>query len=195
MRVRTSTGIGFQWQGLFVALHEPLLDDRIVDIVKLAKRYFSYVMFCSNADFLTENVASELDGNIDFIGFTLYMNEPNRNKRAAWIRSLFNTTQLDIANSEVRMITHFSPLADIAQLSQKYSNNPCYNPQKRMIVNHRGEMLLCCDDLVGNFKLGTVFEHSISELWFSEEHQRYVTTLTNQGGRKCHSHCMSCPRQ
>jgi len=64
-----------------------------------------------------------------------------------------------------------------------------------MIVNHKGQQLLCCDDLIGNFNLGTIYEKSIEELWYSNTHQNYVLELLKSGGRKIHSHCLSCPRK
>jgi radical SAM protein with 4Fe4S-binding SPASM domain len=184
--------MGFRNHVCLSHYNEPLLDDRITDIAHLARHHFSYVMFCSNADFLTESLAKALDGNVDLIGFTLYMDDLT--KRSSWIQSLFKKTTLKISHGNDRMITHFSPIADVVKLSQNYKNNVCLLPRKRMIVNHKGEMLLCCDDLTGNFKLGTIYERSVKELWYSEEHQRYVNELAVSVGRKCHPHCMSCPR-
>jgi len=195
-----STKIGFRGEVCLSHYNEPLMDERIIEIAKMARKFqFSRVFMCSNGDFLTENLANELDNLMDDIGFTLYMNEPTRSKRDMWIRTLFKRSKIKIAHytdgEHDRMITHNSPLVDASSLAKKFSNNPCHHPQKRMIINHRGQMLLCCDDLVGNFDLGSIHESSIEELWYSEKHQDHVISLMNYGGRKINQHCLTCPRQ
>ena len=85
-------------------------------------------------------------------------------------------------------------LFPVKLLSERYAGNPCGEPIKRMIVNHRGDMLMCCDDMIGNFALGNVHEQSLEELWFSERHQDLLLALEQPGGRACHQHCLSCPR-
>lgn len=194
-----STKIGFRGEVCLSHYNEPLMDERIIEIAKMAKKFqFSRIFMCSNGDYLTEDLASELDNLMDDIGFTLYMNEPIRSKRDAWIRTLFKKSNIKVgyyADGEGHMITHYSSLVDANSLAKKYSNNPCHYPQKRMIINHKGQMLLCCDDLVGNFDLGSIHESSIEELWYSEKHQDHVISLMNYGGRKINQHCLTCPRQ
>lgn len=187
--------MGFKGEVCLSHYNEPLMDERIIDLAKETKKLgFSRVFMCSNGDFLTEEIAKGLDGVLDDIGFTLYMEDPQRAKRDTWIKSLFKKTKISVDHAQVRMITHNSPLVDVNSVTKKHQNNPCTLPQVRMIVNHRGQMLMCCDDLVGNFDLGTIHEKSIEQLWYDEKHQNYVIELTKAGGRSIHPHCMSCPR-
>ena len=142
---------------------------------------------------MTAAIAAELDGILDRLVVALYMDEPIKSERGRWIEQLFKTTTLQFTGG-VHVPTHFSPLFDVRALARQHGDHPCSEPQRRMIVNHRGDMLLCCDDLIGHFDLGNVRERSLEDLWFSERHQTLVRSLQQRGGRAIHSHCLSCPR-
>lgn len=187
--------MGFHGEVCLSHYNEPLMDERIIDLANTTRsRGFSRVFMCSNADFLTEELARQLDGVLNDIGITLYMDEPKRSERASWIKTLFTRTRVDMSPGAAPMITHFSPLIDIERLVRANADHPCHHPLVRMIVNHRGEMLMCCDDLTGHFDLGTIHESTLAELWYGERHQRLVQALQRTGGRSCHSHCRTCPR-
>ena len=64
----------------------------------------------------------------------------------------------------------------------------------RMIVDYRGEMLMCCDDIVGLFNLGNVRDHTVEELWNSPKHVEIMATLAVPGGREAYGYCRTCPR-
>ena len=113
-------------------------------------------------------------------------------KREREIRTLLRRTLLTFTDGG-HITTHFSPLYPVEELARSHAGHPCHEPIRRMIVNHRGEMLMCCDDLIGNFDLGNVKDHTIEELWFSEKHQDLVLALEKPGGRT-HPYCKSCPR-
>lgn len=186
--------MGFTGEVCLSHYNEPLMDERIVDIARYAKNLgFKRVFMCTNADFLTEELAAGLDGVLNDVGVTIYLDEPKFSKRWAWVKSLFKATRVDGGPAD-HMVTHYSPLTDTIQLSRTMSGRTCNRPLQRMIVNHKGQMLLCCDDMIGNFKLGTVHDNSIEELWYSDEHQRLVSSLLRPGGRSVHQHCLSCPR-
>lgn len=194
-----SIAMGFRGEVCLSHYNEPLMDERIVELARLvrSKNSFSRLFFCSNADFLTEELASNLDGLINDIGFSFYMDDPVRSKRVAWVKSLFKKTRLDISLGDpldAHMVTHYSPKVDVVELGRRHVNETCNRPIQRMIVNHKGEMLLCCDDMIGHFGLGTIHEKSIEELWFSDVHQNYVLSLRTRGGRRVHPHCENCPR-
>lgn len=189
-----SVAMGFKGEVCLSHYNEPLMDKRIVEFVRLTREAgFSYIFMGSNADYLTEELAEQLDGLIDNIGFSFYMDDPIRSQRQKWVGGLFKKTKVSLGNGE-HMVTHFSPMGDVVQLGRSNKEKPCNLPQKRMIINHKGDMLLCCDDLVGNYDLGNIRDNSLEELWYSEKHQDYVLKLMHAGGRNIHPHCLSCPR-
>jgi hypothetical protein len=64
----------------------------------------------------------------------------------------------------------------------------------RVVINHRRQYLLCCDDVIGNFDLGTFPETSIKDYWFGEKHMEIMNNLKSIGGRLLHPYCATCPR-
>jgi hypothetical protein len=90
--------------------------------------------------------------------------------------------------------THFSPSFDVEALAEQHKNRDCAEPRIRVIINHRRQYLLCCDDVVGNFDLGTFPETSIKDYWFGAKHMSIMNNLRNQGGRLQYSYCSTCPR-
>jgi radical SAM protein with 4Fe4S-binding SPASM domain len=193
--------------------NEPLEDPRLASIALMAKSYgFQRVWAATNMDLMTPERAAELDGKFDQLFVALYptadfpykrlgsllAGPEDAQERAAWLRSLFHRTHLDVrppeADGGMHIPSHFSPIHPIEELAEKYSTYPCHEPVNRMIVNHRGDMLMCCQDVVGHFELGSVHNQSVKELWYSERHQAYVRALSKPGGRFVHDHCVTCPQ-
>jgi hypothetical protein len=172
------------------------MDKRISEIAEMVKSYgqFSPVFLNTNGDFITEELAQDLDGKLDRIIVTLYMDEPVKSYRAGWIRGLFHTTEVQIITMSDHIATHFSPGFDIEALIERHKNRPCSEPQMRVVINHRRQYLLCCDDVIGNFDLGTFPETSIKDYWFGEKHMNIMNNLKNAGGRLQHPYCATCPR-
>lgn len=186
--------MGFNGTVCLQHYNEPLQDERLASFGRAAKEMgFSYVFTCTNADFMNEERAAELDGTFDELLIALYMKEPVKSKREAWLRTLFHKTRLTFTGGGF-IPTHYSPVFPVKVLAAQHESRPCSEPLRRMIVNHRGDMLMCCDDMVGHFSLGNVHEKSLEELWYSERHQQLVLALQHPGGRTAHPHCLSCPR-
>lgn len=186
--------LGFRGTVCLQHYNEPLQDPRIAEIGRRAKELgFSFVFTCTNADFMNEARAAELDGVFDQLLVALYMREPVKSQRQAWITSLFKKTPL-VFTGGAMIATHFSPVFDVKNLSRQNRMNPCFEPPRRMVINHRGDMLLCCDDMIGHYNLGNIRDHTLEELWYSDVHQDLVLALQRPGGRTVHPHCESCPR-
>ena len=186
--------MGFRGTVCLQHYNEPLMDERIGRFGKFARELgFREVLMATNADYMTEERAAELDGVFTRLLIALYMDEPKKSEREKWLRSVFSKTEL-LFTGGGHIPTHFSPVFDVKGLAQAHLDRPCSLPLERMILNHRGDMLLCCDDVVGNFDLGNVRTHSLRELWYGKKHQQILKDLLVAGGRRKHPYCSSCPR-
>lgn len=175
--------------------NEPLMDERLPELVRIAKTYpFKSVFFNTNGDYLTEDLAKDLeDAGLDHIIVSLYMDDPIKSERREWIKTLFSKTLVSVTDGK-HIPTHFSPIFDVRALAEKHKRNACSEAEIRVIINHRRQYLLCCDDVVGNYDLGTFPEIGIEDFWFGEKHTQIALDLRESGGRLKHPYCVTCPR-
>src|SRR5262249_40593036 len=73
-----------------------------------------------------------------------------------------------------------------------YENGPCNRPLLRMIIRYDGAFCLCCEDLHAEFGLGSIYESSLEELWYSDQHVRIIGDLL-AGRRTSYCLCKRCP--
>ncbi len=193
--VEQALAMGFRGGVCLSHYNEPMMDERLPRIAHAVRSYdkLNTVHLNTNGDFITEELAAQLDGALNFMIITLYMDEPIRSERAEWIRSLFKHTVLRIKVNTGHDTTHFSPSSDLNTLIEERRGNRCDQPNNRVIINHRRQYLLCCDDLIGNFDLGTFPEVGIEEYW-NGKRREIANTLSENGGRSWHPHCEICPR-
>jgi len=175
--------------------NEPLKDERIAEIARIVKAYeqFHPIYLHTNGDFLTEALANSLDGVLDKILVSLYMSEPKKSERAEWVKSLFHTTYATPLTASWHIATHFSPKFDVKALAESHRGRACPEADIRVIINHRSQFLLCCDDFIGNFNLGYFPETSIKDYWFGKR-LTIAKDLREAGGRNKYSYCITCPR-
>jgi radical SAM protein with 4Fe4S-binding SPASM domain len=185
----------------FNFFNEPLLDKRTSEFVKYAKKKGFITYFNTNGDLLNEKSAKELDGYLNFMKIALYdlRNQPDKKdelmERTEELNNMFNETKLIFLNDEEHIITHFSPHTKrLNDLIQKYKTFPCtVDCQLRMIISYTGEMLLCCEDIGGNWKLGNIQDKTLQELWFSDKHQDILRKLSRKNGKANYAYCRCCP--
>jgi len=192
--LRDATDAGFSGGICLSHYNEPLMDERIGHIARQVKRLYgdNFIYLHTNGDLLSKDIADELDGVLDKIIVTLYMDEPIKSKRCEWIKSLFILTDVTVITESAHIPTHFSPKYDVKTLAEKHRNHTCFEPSMRVIVNHVGEYLLCCDDVIGNFSLGSYPDKSIVDHW--NEKMEIQKKLAAHGGREWHPYCLTCPR-
>jgi radical SAM protein with 4Fe4S-binding SPASM domain len=183
--------------------NEPFQDPRIGTLAAYAKDkgVFSSVYMHSNGDLITKRKAASVDGILDEITIALYdeaggqpMAPVKAANRRAELESWFDQTRLRWTTA-THLITHFSPYANLLPEIEANRGKPCTREvQLRMILDWRGDMLLCCEDIAGIWKLGNVADQTVAELWNSDKHQAILATLAEPGGREAYSFCRSCPR-
>ena len=195
MAVAQALDMGFTGGICLSHYNEPLMDERLPDIIDKIRTMgkFDEIFLNTNGDFLTEEIAESLDGKLDRIIVTLYMDEPKKSERAKWVQSLFKRTVVHANIMSDHIATHFSPSFPVKELAEKYRESSCTEPQIRAVINHRAQYLLCCDDVIGNFDLGTFPEVSLFDYWYSPKRVALVSNLAG-GNRAYHSYCYTCPR-
>ena len=192
--VTQAVELGFSGELCLSHYNEPLMDFRLPRIIKTIKTLgeFREIYLHTNGDFLNKSWADRLDGELTKIIITLYMKD--NIKRGKELKALFSKTDAQVVTQSKHVATHFSPSYPISELANAHRSHDCRLPESSLIINHRGQYLLCCDDVIGNFDLGTFPEVSLEDYWFGEKHQKIVEILGNVGGRESFPYCSSCPR-
>lgn len=174
--------------------NEPMMDERLPDIAWMVQDYGYKAYMNSDGDFITPELAEKLDGAFEEIIVSLYMKEPIKSERAAWIPTLFNKTKMVMVTMSDHIPSHYSPKFDVKALAAQYVDNICREPAMRVIINHRRQLLLCCEDVIGQFELGYFPDTSIEDYWFGEKHRAIHDMLLETGGRRKHPYCATCPK-
>jgi len=174
--------------------NEPLQDERLPLFGAYAKSkgVFEAVMFHTNADLLTYRRAQRLDGEFDAITVALYDKNTDENQRR--ISGMFAKTRIGFTPG-VHIITHYSPDSSLQNWVEQVKGQPCRRgAQRRMILDYRGEMLMCCEDVGAYPSLGNIKNSTLAELWYSEKHVKIMADLNESGGRAGYGYCLICPR-
>ena len=190
--VDEAVGHGFDGTVCLSHYNEPLQDSRIAKLGEYVSGLGLRVSMHSNGDLLTPDLAASLDGAFSVITFACY-DRLTAKERKEMILGLFRHTRISFAGDVIP--THFSQVFEVGGLVAKNLRSPCYEPDKRMIVNHAGQMLLCCNDMTGRFGLPTVYEGlTVGEMWYTGRRVFLSRRLKEQDGRGVHQHCLQCPR-
>jgi sulfatase maturation enzyme AslB (radical SAM superfamily) len=164
--------------------NEPLLDPRIEEIVSIIGMYPGFELsITTNGDYITEPLARFLDGKIKTFRVSLYCHGRERDERDAWIRSLFTKTNVYMKGYHVQ--AHYAP--DNASLPSV----PC--SLNRILINHKGQYCLCCEDIGGEFDLGSFPDVGPKDFWYGAKRQAIVNDIL-AGKTDKYPYCMSCPK-
>lgn len=157
------------WSGPVGYTHfgEPLLDKRLLDMVKLTKRWLPKSMpkIYTNGDVLTVALAAQLieAGVVNFV-VTRHDNDFERwNKKVVPIAERFpdHFTLGDLHGKEISnragLVT--DPGVKIAKLTS------CDVPEGGMHIDRHGNVMLCCCDYNHETAYGNVFDMGLLEIW------------------------------
>lgn len=185
-------GLDYNGTIYFSHYNEPLLDKRLPQIAMLAREMVpnAALGLYTNGDLMTAEMAGRLDGVLHWLVYASY-DELTRPEREAWMKRHFDVTPVEVTHG-VHIMTHFYPGAE--EQAAAFLQHVCIEPVRRLILNHKGDMLLCCSDVVGRFDLGRFPDMTLAELWNSPKHVQIVRDLLNFGGRDKYDYCRACPR-
>jgi radical SAM protein with 4Fe4S-binding SPASM domain len=198
--------LGFRGGVGFHHYSEPLLDKRNIMLAREARRRGMKPDLHTNGDVLKYNDAlcDEVKSVYEFIVIGLYdyeTKEELQESKRYWQTRLtganlkFSSIGLSGAHTAYsvgipKALVPSDPRMAAPDLT--FANAPCHRPLIRMIIQHDGEVCNCCEDTQGDFNLGSVYENSLEEIWFSERHLDIVERLL-LGQRERYTLCRICP--
>jgi len=206
-----AVAMGYKDWVAFYLYSEPLLDwQRFFKFVQYAKKRGLKTRLDTNGDVLTpenpdsKKIAKLIDTLIT--GFVIdryyitmdHMPTTKAIERTKYLEGLFKRRlgwESTHAIYGEHIVTHYSPRKQELERLIKLRRNwpsPCYLT-RRMIIDYKGEMLLCCEDIMANWDLGNIYDSSLKQLWYSSKHQKIVKTLAEFGGRLKYKYCSICP--
>jgi sulfatase maturation enzyme AslB (radical SAM superfamily) len=193
----------------YVGFHhysEPLLDKRSISLAQEAKRRGMRPYLHTNGDVLKrdDELCMKVKDLYEYIAVGLYDYETNQELEEAkqyWRIRLAGAnlkfSPIGLSGTRSAHSTGIPralvpPDARMLGPDLTYANAPCHRPLIRMIVQYDGTVANCCEDTFGAFELGSAYEQSLEELWFSERHVEIVKGLV-AGAREKYSLCLKCP--
>ena len=176
-----AAAMGFAGTVCLSYYNEPTFDKRLPEFGEYAMRLgFARVTVATTGDTLDEDMAKRLDGCFHDLSVSLYENSNEENKDR--IRSLFQKTHIRFTNG-LHVHLHLSP-------TSKYGSFRCFNVSRNMVINHRGDFLACCQEIIPHFDLGSAHDTPLADLWDAKRHLR--ERLLRHGGRMEHPYCAMC---
>lgn len=151
---------------------EPLLDKRLPGLIQYTRMRLPVAHICilTNGDYLDELVFWRyLEAGVDSFLITLHSRALNEG-----LQKLLNSgndkvkRHLQTRYPEDILLTN---RAGLVSLPNSRPLRRCYSPQNKLTINHKGEVVLCCNDFFGKFVMGNLSEGSIKDIWNREKYK------------------------
>jgi len=167
---------------------EPLLDKKLSQYVRYAREKCpnSYILIVSNGDLLDEDKFLELiDSGVNKLYITNY-----DDKLRPTVQNLVNIYPAYIA---VRQYTDFYKIDRAGMIFEKGKSisKLCLSLYGQLVINWKGEIVLCCMDYYAKYVLGNVKDSRIVDIWRSEKMSDYRKKLI-KGMREFIEICKFC---
>jgi radical SAM protein with 4Fe4S-binding SPASM domain len=198
--------LGFQGEVGFHHYSEPLLDKRNVMLAREAARRGMAPYLHTNGDVLRHDDALCRDVADVYtrvvVGIYDYATNAELAEAQQYWRRLLGGARLEFSPIGLDGIRSGQSIgipralvptdARMAVPDLTFGNAPCHRPLLRMILQHNGEMVNCCEDTRGAFGLGNIHRSSLEALWHSPRHAAIVEDLV-AGRREKYALCRQCP--
>lgn len=169
---------------------EPLLDKRLVDIVKYARERckYTYIMISTNGDLLNKDfLVKIINSGLDAFMVTDYEEIPQLRlkeleKRYPYWVTLRNKNDFS-KNNRAGMIFG---------TKSKSIQYPCLRPTSQLVINWSGYVLLCCNDYYAKYVYGNVKDQMVLEVWNSRKFKSVRKMLQKSNSRQKFEICKGC---
>ena len=191
--------LGYSGRLALYSNNEPLLDESIVERVRLARHTCpdAYIFIYTNGTLLSTDLAWRLiEAGIDLIRVDNYSDRlrlhrnirqlvrdfqhPPYAEHAAKIRIVIRKLN-EVLSNRGGTAPNKSPLQD--HTYRYYHSASCRYPFDQMVIRPDGKVSLCVNDAYGRVTLGDAARQSLTEIWQGEAYRRLRDELTLNGRR------------
>jgi radical SAM protein with 4Fe4S-binding SPASM domain len=177
-------------------INEPLLDRRMVEIVRMTREYCprAFISLATNGDLLDDSLYCDLKTNgLDALGVSIYDSKTFEKVKKLADRQMVLIDMRSVGEEllENRGGGIRKEILAFERDRIRYQNCACERPFGMMVVNSRGKVVLCCDDMYGDVIMGDVLLQNLEQIWNNEKFAFYRKAL-NQEGRRNLQLCREC---
>lgn len=179
--------INFSGRIAFYMTNEPLLESRLLDMIKYARsksaRFF--LDTTTNGINLSSNKLDELiNAGLDNININDYRNDREKfpNKISQSLVSVVDdfksnpkVTYNKRSTNEILSNYAGTIIGEKRNLKSAF----CNYPFRKLSISVEGNIILCCNDYTYKTNFGNVMEKPLKEIWFSQKMNAYRNNLLN----------------
>ena len=167
--------------------NEPFLDERLETFAEIARKNlpFAYIYLYTNGTLLTLDRFKRIIPFLDRIIIDNYNDSLELNKPIQIIYDYCKDDPMLNTKVEIRLRKVNEILTTRGGQSPNNSKKEiipvkCHLPWQQFVITPDGRVSLCCNDALGKYTLGDVNNHSLIEIWHSEEYKN-IRNLLKKG--------------
>jgi len=180
----------------FHHLSEAFLDERLIQIANEAKKRGMRSYVHTNGDVLRNNeeLCKKSAKVFEYIVVGLYdyiSEEEKEDQKEFWKKRLHGTQIMFSIADKIYRRTYSPDNEKMKKFEKKtFPAGFCASPQIYLLIHYNGDVSCCCEDMYGELLKSNVFNKSIKEIWYSEEHKQIIKAL--RSGERKYDLCLKC---
>ena len=177
--------------------NEPLLENRIIDMIKYARskspRFFLDITTNGTLltiDYLDQLLAAGIDNvNINDYRSDRISNPDKISKKLLDLVNKFNHNPKVTYNKRSTKEVLSNYAGTIENSKRQLKNGFCNYPFRKLAISADGNILLCCNDYEYSTSFGNVMENNVEDIWFSSKMNKYRDELLKENRIGICSNC------
>jgi cyclic pyranopterin phosphate synthase len=165
---------------------EPLTDSRLVSRMEYANTTLprAKLLIVTNGDFLTPTLLNQLrDVGVHDYFITIHDSDPRARKQSIErIKQLKKGAKRDKKDVTLEYQTVINPSnrGGLIEITRRTPPPRCLDLDNALPINYRGDVLVCCNDYLGEVTFGNVQHESLKDVWTKPEFVKLREMLTKK---------------
>lgn len=159
---------------------EPLMDKRLVRFMKYAHDVLpkAKLVIYTNADLLDTTMLENLyHVGVNHYVITLHGNDKQKEINKKRINALEKYIKENKRNIDINLInftekTYLSNRGGLVKVKKTIKKCSFQNPTNPLVIDYKGDVLLCCNDYLGNVSFGNIASDSLLDIWNRDNFKR-----------------------